>query len=194
MDNDPISVSDSDVYEAMKEVGGYLDVTPADLREIYLHAFRHALDRIRRSLKAADIMTRTVYSVKTATPLQEVAALMAGKGIAGLPVLDDSGSVAGVISEKDFLKYMGNKTHVMDIIAVCLSGKGCTAAPLRKMLARDIMTSPAVTVSAETTVQEIMGLFEAKNINRVPVVDAAGKLAGIVSRDDIIRARVTAIK
>lgn len=194
MDTDPISVSDADVFEAMKDVGGYLDVTPADLREIYLHAFRHALDRIRRSLKAADIMTRTVYSAKTDTPVQEVATLMAEMGIAGLPVLDAEGRVAGVISEKDFLRFMGNKTHVMDVIAMCLSGKGCTAAPLRKMQAKDIMTAPAVTVSAETTVHEIMGLFESKNINRVPVVDADGNLAGIVSRDDIIRARVTALK
>ena len=194
MDTDPISVSDADVYEAMKDVGGYLDVTPADLREIYLHAFRHALDRIRQSLKAQDIMTQPVYSVKAETPLQEVAALMAEKGIAGLPVLDDEGRVAGVISEKDFLKFMGNKAHVMDIIAVCLSGKGCTAAPLRKMSAKDIMTAPAITVSEETTVHEIMGMFEAKDINRVPVVDESWKLAGIVSRDDIIRARVTALK
>ena len=43
-------ISDSDIYEAMKEIPGYLDVTPSDLKEIYRHAFRHALERIEKDL------------------------------------------------------------------------------------------------------------------------------------------------
>jgi CBS domain-containing protein len=135
-------------------------------------------------------MTRDVFYVRTNTPLNEIAALMAEKQISGLPVLDDAGTVAGVISEKDFLSRMGAKDtkHVMGIIAACLGGKSCVAMPVRSKNAADIMAAPAITVREDTTIFEIMALFTRHNINRVPVVDGSGKLTGIVSRADIIRA------
>ena len=43
-------ISDGDIYEAMKEIPGYLDISPADLKEVYRHAFRHALERVRTHL------------------------------------------------------------------------------------------------------------------------------------------------
>jgi hypothetical protein len=49
-------ISDSDIFEAMKEIQGYLDITPADLKEIYRHAFRHARERINRPIKAVEII------------------------------------------------------------------------------------------------------------------------------------------
>jgi CBS-domain-containing membrane protein len=185
-----IEISDDDVYGAMREIEGYLDITPSDLREVYRLAFRHAVERIRRSVSAADIMTKIVFSVRTHTPLQDVARMMAEKQISGLPVLDDAGNVAGVISEKDFLSRMGAKDrrHVMGIIAACLEGKGCMAMPVRAKKAADIMAAPAITVRETTTAFEIMTLFSTHNINRVPIVDGSGKLMGIVSRADVIRA------
>jgi len=185
-----IEISDDDVYAALKEIEGYVDITPSDLKEVYRHAFRHALERIRRSVSAADIMTKGVFFVRTDTPLDRVAALMAEKQISGVPVLDDAGHVAGIISEKDFLSRMGAKDtkHVMGIIAACLGGRSCVAMPIRSKKAADIMAAPAITVRENTTAFEITALFNSHNINRVPVIDGQGKLIGIVSRDDLIRA------
>lgn len=185
-------VSDSDIYEAMKDIQGYIDVTPADLKEVYRLAFSHAVERLRRSVKAADIMTRAVYFVRTHTPLREVAEIMAAKRISGVPVLGDAESVVGIISEKDFLVYMGGSEspHVMAIVSACLEGKGCLAAPIRSKKASDIMASPAITVREETSASEIIDLFNTKKINRVPVIDSSGKLSGIVSRADILRAQL----
>ncbi|TAN39873.1 MAG: CBS domain-containing protein [Nitrospirae bacterium] len=182
-------ISDEDIYEGMKDIQGYLDITPPDLREIYRHAFRHALERISRSVKAADIMSRTVYHVSIHTPLKDVAALMAEKRISGLPVLDGSGNVAGVISEKDFLTRIGASAtaHVMDIISAWLEGKELPAQPGSSKTAADIMASPAITVQEETPVFEITDLFNKKKINRAPVLDRSGRLTGIVSRADILR-------
>jgi len=127
--------------------------------------------------------------VKKTMPIQEVADVMAAQGISGVPVLDDNGKVAGVISEKDFLSSMGakDKTHFMGVVAECLKG-GCVALPIRRKKAEDLMSSPPVTVSEETTVTEIARLFAEKNINRVPVTDREGNLRGIVSRGDIVHA------
>ena len=197
--NDPADqqcpeISDSDIFKAMKEIQGYLDITPSDLKEIYRHAFRHAQERINRPIKAAEIMTKGVHHVGVDTPLGKVAELMARNGVSGVPVLDETGRVAGVISEKDFLSRMGaaGTAHVMGIIAACLGGKGCGAMPIRGRVASDIMAAPAITVREDTPTIEIMSIFTAKHINRVPVVDGSDKLAGIVSRADILRAQTAA--
>lgn len=184
-------ISDSDIHAAMKEIQGYLDITPADLKEIYRHAFRHARERVNRSVTAAEIMTRDVHRVSVDTSIEDVAVLMARKMISGVPVIDGAGRVAGVISEKDFLRRMGaaDTAHVMGIIAACLGGRGCVAKPIRGRTASDIMAAPAVTVLEGTTTLEIMDIFTERNINRVPVVDGTGKLAGIVSRADLLRAQ-----
>ena len=191
-----IEISDDDIYEAMKNIPGYLDITPADLKEIYKFAYRHALERITQSVRAHDIMTRKVFSVKKNTPLKEVAELMAKEKISGIPVLEDDGKVAGIISEKDFLSSMGSgdKTHFMAFVAECLGGKGCAAFPVSLQKAEDIMTSPAISVREEATVVEISNIFTEKNINRVPVTDSEGKMIGIVSRADIVRASLMAGK
>ncbi len=185
-----VDISDDDIYAAMKDIPGYLDITTGDFKDIYRLAFRHALDRITHAFKAKDIMTKKVSSVRKETPLKEVAELMALKGIAGVPVLDADGRVSGVISEKDFLFHMGGKKtrSFMGMITECLRGKGCVAVSVRAQRAEDIMSSPAVVVNEETTAMQIADIFAEKNINRVPVVDEKGTLLGIVSRADIVRA------
>jgi CBS-domain-containing membrane protein len=183
-------ISDDDIYAAMKDVPGYLDITPGDLKVLFRLAYRHALRRISSSVRARDIMTRAVHSVTVDAPLKDVADLMAEKNVSGVPVRDGSGNVVGLISEKDFLLHMGARVpiHAMGVIAACLKGKGCAATPVRSAQAKDIMSSPAITVTEETTLLEIMALFGGKNINRVPVVDASNKIKGIVSRADVMRA------
>src|SRR4030067_435205 len=102
-----IDISEEDIYEAMKEIRGYLDITPGDFKEIYKLTYRHAFNRLARSIKARDIMTKDVSFVTRATPLKEVAKLMAREKISGVPVIDADKKVLGVISEKDFLAHMG---------------------------------------------------------------------------------------
>lgn len=98
----PIDMSDEDILNAMKSIPGYLDITPGDFKEIFGYAYRHAVDRIVRSLLAKDVMTANVISVTLDTSLKETAVKMAAHGISGVPVIDDRKTVAGVISENDF--------------------------------------------------------------------------------------------
>jgi CBS domain-containing membrane protein len=185
----PVDISDDDIFQAMRDISGYLDITPGDFKEVYLNAYRHAIIRLTRSVKAADVMTREVAFVRENTPLKEVAELMAVRKISGVPVVVDDGKVVGMISEKDFLTAMGagQTDTFMAVVAQCLLGKGCLAAPTRAGLARDIMSSPAITVVKETPVLEVAALLTEKKINRVPVVDDKGMMIGIVSRADALR-------
>jgi CBS domain-containing membrane protein len=189
----PVNMSDEDILDAMKSIPGYLDITPGDFKEIFRFAYRHAIERIAQSLLAKDVMTVKLISVTQDTSLQETAAKMAVNGISGVPVIDERNTVVGVISEKDFLFNMGEKKtrSPMEVIAQCLSSKGCVAVSMRTGFAKDIMTSPALTVFEDTPVLEIAAIFAEKNINRVPVTDKEGHLVGIVARADIFQATCT---
>ena len=182
-------ISDEDILKAMKDIPGYLDITPGDFKDLYQFAHNRAIERLTRLVKARDVMNQKVISVQGDTPSGEVALLMAEHGIAGVPVLDDNQKVVGVISEKDFLFHMGgeNSRSFMDVVAQCLQNKGCVAITMRQQKAEDIMTSPPITVDESTPVSKIAALFNDKGINRVPVIDETGTLIGIVARADILQ-------
>jgi CBS domain-containing membrane protein len=184
-----LEVSDADIREAMKEIPGYLDITPADLKEVYSCAYRHAFKRITDSVKARDLMTATVYTVQRDTLLRDVAEIMAKNGISGVPVIDADMRVMGIISEKDFCSSMGDHgaKSLMAVIADCLQNQGCFAMTIREKKAEDIMTRPAITVSTDATLTQIKAVLADHNINRVPVIDSQGHLVGIISRADIVR-------
>jgi CBS domain-containing membrane protein len=185
----PKDISDEDILKAMKEMEGYLDITPGDFKEIYRHAYEHALNRLLRALPAKEVMSKRVAAVDMDTPLKDVAEIMARRGISGVPVLDQNNAVVGVISERDFLSAFGpaGTNSFMEVLATCLAGSGCIAVTARKQKAKEIMTTPPICVGEETPVSEIARIFAEKRINRVPVTDRNGKLVGIVSRADIVR-------
>jgi CBS domain-containing protein len=185
-----IEIKEEDILEAMRAIPGYLDITPADFKEVYRLAFQHALERLRRGVTAAEIMTTDVVAVRPDTPVSEVAAAMGRRGVSGVPVVDTENKVVGVISEKDFLARMGvtEPLNFMSLVASCLKTKGCVALPMKRALAGDIMSAPAITVRPDTPVRDIAALLTQKGINRVPVTDPTGRLLGLVSRGDIVQA------
>jgi CBS-domain-containing membrane protein len=189
-DGCPTDISDKDVLEAMKSIPGYLDITPADFRTVYLAAYRHAVKRLQQTVRAREIMTAPVFSLRAEAPLAEAAAFLGEHRISGAPVVDGAGRVLGVISEKDFLALMGAKRTdtFMRVVALCLSGKGCPAAGGRKQTVSDVMSAPAVTIGEDASLSEISALLARKGINRLPVLDASGRLAGIVTRASLITA------
>ena len=185
-----IDIKEEDILEAMRAIPGYLDITPGDFKEVYRLAFQHALERLSRAVTAAEIMTTDVVTVKPDTPVAEVAAAMGRRGVSGVPVVDAGQKVVGVISEKDFLTRMGvqDAKNFMSLVANCLMSKGCVALPIECALAGDLMNSPAVTVAPATPVKDIAMLLTQKGINRVAVTDPDGRLLGLVSREDIVKA------
>ena len=185
-----IEIKEEDILEAMRAIPGYLDITPGDFKEVYRLAFQHALERLSRAVTAAEIMTTDVVAVMPDAPVSEVAAAMGRRGVSGVPVVDAGHKVVGVISEKDFLTRMGVKDakNFMSLVAGCLMTKDCVSLPIECALAGDLMNSPAVTVAPDTSVRDIAMLLTQKGINRVAVTDPAGRLLGLVSRGDIVKA------
>lgn len=183
-------LSDEDIYEAMKKIPGYLDISAGDFKELYLLAYQHAETRLYNSLRVAEIMTRQVITVLPATPLAEAAARMAKHHITGLPVVQENGTVAGVLSEQDFFRNMGDgsQTSCMALIAESLAGGDCFALSMRGKTAGEIMTAPAITVPETALLHEVGKLMREKRINRVPVTDSKMRVLGILTRSDLMHA------
>ena len=194
-----IGFSEDDIIEAMRDISGYLDITPSDFKEIYQIASRHALERLKNSVKAEHVMTTPVITAFEETSLLDAAKLMAHNNISGVPVLNNKQRVAGILSEKDFLKRIVHKDGIvrenekdsgsfMSIIAQCLDFRGCLAADLKKLYVKDIMSFPPVTVEKSISIMDVAAIFESRKINRVPVLDENANLAGIIARSDIVQA------
>ncbi len=184
------TVTDEDVLEAMKRIPGYLDITPSDFLEVYRVAFDHALSRIRTAVPAEHIMTRKVIFIHEDTPLIEAVIKMAEREISGLPVLNNQNKVVGVISEKDFLVRMNEKhaPSIMQVLLQCMNTSSCLAVPFKRLKARDIMSSPPVTVNKNTPLIDVADKLDRFNINRIPVIDDHEKLVGIIARSDLLQA------
>ena len=128
-----------------------------------------------------DVMTTSVVAVRPDTPNPELAATFRRHRVSGLPVLDCEDKVIGVVSETDLL-------------ALAASGdpgprgrrSRRTNRPTGQATAGDLMTHPAVTISPDDLVQTAARLMRARGLQRLPVVDGNGRLAGIVTRSDVL--------
>jgi CBS domain-containing protein len=142
-------------------------------------------------LTVRDVMTHPVMSVGLETPLKDVARLLVESRISGVPVVDASGAVLGIVSEADFLmKEQGAAAVHHRRLASFLGETAETRARLEKVAARtagEAMTAPAQTIAPSRPLHEAAALMTQRRINRLPVVDS-GRLVGIVTRADLVRA------
>jgi CBS domain-containing protein len=133
-----------------------------------------------------DVMTTQVVRVEQDTPFATIAAALRQYRISAFPVLDEAGQVIGVVSESDLLAKLAlaDEDHMPGMISGIVRHKQLEKA--RGVTAAELMTAPPVTVSPEETVEHAARLMYERGVKRLPVVDADGKLAGIVSRTDVL--------
>jgi CBS domain-containing protein len=180
--------SDEDLRAALKEMKAYMDVTEEDLKKIYEIALRHARERIISRILVKDIMMTSVVSIKRNADLHEAARLLSENRISGMPVVDDNNRVIGVISEADVLMLAGMKReHTFKDILRNILGEPVPARSGGNKV-EEVMSFPPITSKADDEVIEVAKILEERRIKRLPVVDNDGKLLGIVSRADIVRA------
>jgi CBS-domain-containing membrane protein len=139
-------------------------------------------------VKVRDVMTSEVATVPFGTTLKEVARILAERRISGVPVVDESGAVLGVVSEADIVRVEAGEEARGGLLAGLLADR--RPARLEACTAADAMTSPAVTARPEQDVAEAARLMTEREVNRLPVVERDGSLVGIVTRADLVRAFV----
>jgi CBS domain-containing protein len=144
-------------------------------------------------LTVRDVMTRSVVSVHRSTPLKDVARALIDNGISAVPVLDMDGAVLGVVSEADLLvKEQGAGAIRHRPLARFLGESRESRDQLVKLgaiTAAEAMTAPAITIASSRPIHQAAAIMTARRVNRLPVVDD-GRLVGIVSRADLVRAYV----
>ena len=138
-------------------------------------------------MKVQDLMTRDVTTVAPATSLRDAAGLLATKGISGLPVVSATGEVVGVLSEADIVVKAGGEVARNRMLGWLLEPDLGLEDKIRAATVGEAMSAPPVTISPKRPVHEAARLMVAENVNRLPVVDK-GKLTGIITRADIVRA------
>jgi len=134
-----------------------------------------------------DVMTTRVIWVKENAPFRGMAAVLHRQRVSAFPVLDDDGKVIGVVSEADMLakEALGSEPEGMPgMIAGMLRRREHQKA--RGTTAGELMTSPAVTVTPDDTVERAAQLMYTRKVKRLPVVNATGHLVGIISRADVL--------
>jgi CBS domain-containing protein len=136
------------------------------------------------SATVRDIMTTSVITVRGDTPFKEMAALLTSSRVSAFPVVDQAGKVIGVVSETDLLV----KEAAQDGQPGLFSGLRRSRDPAKAagVTAAQLMTSPPVTIGPDEPVQHAAFLMYDHAINRLPVVDEAGRLIGIVSQVDVL--------
>jgi CBS domain-containing protein len=134
-----------------------------------------------------DVMSTHVIAARKDASFKEMAAKLREHRVSAFPVVDNDGTVIGVVSEADLLSKEvldGGDAGMPGMISGILQRKEQERAA--GLTAGDLMTHPAVTVEPDDTVEHAARLMYARRVKRLPVTDAAGHLVGIISRADVL--------
>ena len=143
---------------------------------------------------AGSMMTRDVWMVAPDDNVATVARLLAEHNISAAPVCDKDGGLLGMVSEGDLMRPFAETNELRRAWWLSLLSEGSELAPefseyVRRdhLQARNLMTAPVITAVESTTLSQLSELMTSHRIKRVPIVQA-GRVVGIVSRADLVRA------
>ena len=139
-------------------------------------------------------MTREVISVREETSVKDLAKILVANNISGVPVLDDNGLLVGIATESDLI-FQNKKLQIPPVITILDSFLYLhTPEKMEKEMMKiagasvsDICTSEVITISPESTLDEIATMMIDKKIHTLPVVRENGEMIGIVGKKDILR-------
>jgi CBS domain-containing protein len=148
----------------------------------------------------ADVMSRDPIVVRPETPLKEAIQILAERHISGLPVVEQTGKLVGVISETDLMwqeKGVTPPAYIMFLDSVIyLQNPATFERDLHKSLGQtvgEVMTRDAITIRAEKPLREAAALMHERNVRRLPVIDKNAQVIGILTRGDIVRAMASEV-
>ena len=141
-------------------------------------------------MKVEDLMTRDVVSVAPSASVRSIAETLVEHRISGLPVCEADGTVVGVVSEADILvRAKGRPETSRGLLGWLIDAPSPEEIVKAHALTADqAMTSPAITIAPHRPATAAARMMVERSINRLVVVDGSGKLAGILTRADLVRA------
>jgi CBS domain-containing protein len=145
---------------------------------------------------AKDIMTKDAITVTKDMAVKDLAELLAEKNIGGAPVVDENGRVIGIVSESDLVvrdarMHYPTYIHLLDGFIYWPASAAKFNEEFKKALGStvgDIMSEDPATAGPDATLEDLATLVVDKEIDRLPIIGEDGKLAGIVTKHDIVTA------
>jgi CBS domain-containing protein len=145
-------------------------------------------------LTAKDIMIKEVIVVQPDTAIEGLASILVKNEISGVPVVDDSGALFGIVTENDLISR-NKRLHIPTVVsfldaAIYLESSKKFEEEVKRLTAtkvRDICTRKVITISEDTTIMDIATIMSEKKVYLLPVVKA-GKIVGIVGKRDMVKA------
>ena len=162
-----------DLDAALRARGELLDVSQDDLQELFVQAEQMAWRRRFGSLRCAEIMSHDVVTALPSTPTREAWRQMIEHAVKALPVVDDQGRLQGIVTLHDF--FVGHEMA---------AGSAGDAA----WLVGDVMTRDVLTARPGQELVELVSAFSDGGRHHLPVVEADGRLVGMLTQSDVVAA------
>lgn len=144
-------------------------------------------------LKAKDIMTGDLITVKPTTTIEDLARTLTEHNISGAPVVNDAGDLIGIVTENDLISQ-NKRLHIPTVMRlfdafIMLESPSKIEKEIKKMAAitvDDICTKKVITITEDTPVQDIATIMSEKKVHLIPVVEGK-KIRGIIGKIDLIK-------
>jgi CBS domain-containing membrane protein len=171
-----LGFSRADLDEALKEHQQLLDISEDDLEEILLHAEQHAYQRRTGTIRCGDIMSKDVVTAHPSMSSSEALRLLTEHKIKALPVVDETGVLAGIVTLHDFIlgrdnREVGGLAHLRQVL------------PVERLMTRDVRTA-----TPRQPLAELVPLFSDLGYHHLPVIDPQRHVIGIVTQSDLVAA------
>lgn len=186
---DRIGFTPEDLDEVLKQYNQVLDISRDDLEDLFLQTERHAFRRRLGEITCADIMSRDVVTVEFGTTLEEAWNLLRWHNIKALPVINRARRVIGIVTLVDFMKHANPDRFgsVNDRLRYLVRRDGETHSDKPDVVGQ-IMNKDVMTANVDTHIVELVPVLSNKGKHHMPVIDAEGHLAGMLTQSDMIAA------
>src|ERR1700730_12232495 len=139
-----------------------------------------------RQLTVSDVMTTRVHVTGPLAPFKFLVRLIDENSVSAIPIVDEQGIPIGIVSESDLL-IKERRRELTSEYLFHFQKRRQERAKAAGTVAWEIMTSPVITVAFDTTLSQAARTMQERDVRRLVVVDARGRIAGIVSRSDLLQ-------
>jgi len=191
----PSRFSSADFDKALSRYNEVLDVSRDDLENLLRQTELNAYQRLFGGLRCADVMSRNAVTVLFGESLQDAWSLMRSRKIKALPVLDRTGRVAGIVTQADFLRHadLDRRDGLGERVRDLVRGRG-TLVSSKPEVVGQIMTRRVRVARDDRPVVDLLAAFSEDDHHHLPVVDGDGKLVGVLTQSDFVRALARVIE
>jgi len=184
-----VGVTPEDLDAVLREYNEVFDISRSDLEDILRRTELHAYERRFGNIRCADVMSKDLVKVEATTDLTTARHMLVTHRVRALPVVNHADHVIGIVTQHDFLKP-GTPD---DAVPLAHRLRGLWRKATGKSVARPhivgrIMTAQVQTVRDTATIAELVPLFSDLGLHQAPVVDAGGRLVGMLTQTDLISA------